>query len=334
MREFAFELRLCGWLEDREEGVVARQLGTSVEGRGNRILDVLLVRPGPEFDARTRLPPGEIPLAAIESDAGVGEWTPVTDAVPGPPERARRVAERAADVGYLELERKGGEAVVRRVARYPGEWFGDLVGVENKPDLGRPGDLAFQLRHDVALGLLDEVWLATESYVTGAHLNRIPDAVGVARVDADALAAGGEDAEEAVEVVREATPLDTAGAGVEVLDERPTETAIETVDGAAKARARRRLAERAYGKGWRTYGFPDCAEVERAASGSASALPYCAWKDRLVDAASECGPDCPGHDASETQHPDLDAERAAATPWNPTPAVRTRTQSRLDRWTE
>lgn len=326
MREFDFELRLCGSLEEREDGVVARQLGTSVEGRGNRIVDVVLVRPGDAFEERTALTPAEIPIAAVESDAGVGEWTPVTAAVAGSPQYARRVAERAADAGYFELERRGGKPVVRRAARYPSEWVGGLVGIENKPDLGRPGDLDFQLRHDVALGLLDEVWLTTDSYVTGAHLNRIPDEVGVARVDFGSATP--------IEVVREATPLDVDGPGVELLDEQPIQTDIAVVDGAAKERARTRLAERAYGKGWRTYGFPDCGEVETTTVGSASTLPYCAWKDRLVDAASECGPECPGYDPSTSQHPDLEAERARETPWNPEPAGRARTQSRLGRWSE
>ncbi|MFC6764247.1 DUF5787 family protein, partial [Natrinema soli] len=55
MSEFAFELELCAHLESRREGIVARQLGGSVADPGGRILDVLCVEPGSEFDDRVAL---------------------------------------------------------------------------------------------------------------------------------------------------------------------------------------------------------------------------------------------------------------------------------------
>jgi len=84
--------------------------------------------------------------------------------------------------------------------------------------------------------------LATASYVTRAHLNRIPEAVGVWRFDPDT----GER-----EVVRESTPFEPDAPGVEIREERALQTDVALVDPAAKARKRRRIAERAYGKGWR-----------------------------------------------------------------------------------
>lgn len=324
MREFAFELRLCAHLEAaaerrKTEKIVARQLGTSVHA-ANRVMDVVVVEAGPDFEERVRLSPDTIPDAAIESAAGVGRWTPVTDAFDGPPERARRLAERAVEARFFERERRGGRDVVRQAARYPAGWFGRLVGVENKPDLGDPGDLREQLRKDASLGLLDAVVVATESYVTGAHRNRIPDPVGVWRVNFDAP--------DPVEVVREPTPLAPDEPGVEVVERRSDRTDVRVVSPAAKARARRRVAERAYGKGWRTHGFPGCAEAAVEDAG----LPFCAWKARLVDAERECGPDCPGFDPADPPDADLDAEREHRTPWVANPDGGAREQAGLDRF--
>ncbi|GGM57722.1 hypothetical protein J2752_001027 [Halarchaeum rubridurum] len=322
MREFAFELRLCARLE-REYPVVARQLGTSVRAAAGRIVDVVCLTRGPEFDARTRLTPDAIPAAAIKADVGVGRWRRVTDAVDAPPARARDIAERGRDAGFFELDRRDGHAVVRRTARYP-DWVGDLVGIENKPDLGEPGNLAAQLRHDVSLGVLDFSILATESYVTRAHLNRLPPAVGVWRVDVDAA--------EPITVVREPTRLDADGWGLEPGDAHPGRREIASVSPAAKATQRRRVAERAYGKGWRTYDLPACANAERGREAGATTLPFCAYEGRLVDPAAECGPDCPGHDPADPPAVDPEGERAARQAWDPD-AASARTQAGLGRWT-
>jgi len=326
MREYGFELRLCAHLEAREvpgvgdAGVVSRQLGTSVHAAGGRIVDTVCVLPGPEFDARTRLASDAIPPAVLDADVPVGEYERVTRVFDGPPERARSLAERGADTGFLDVTRRGGQQVVRQTARYP-DWVGGLVGVENKPDLGRPGDLAFQARHDASLGVLDYAVVATESHVTRAHLNRLPDAVGVWRVDFDR--------ENPIEVVRAPERLDSAGPGLEVLAEHTARTDVRPVTADAKARQRRRVAERAYGKGWRTFDLPACAEVSPG-DGDAS-LPYCAHFERVVDPASECGPDCPGFETADEPDADLDAERERRTAWRSDAGGRRR-QSGLDQF--
>ncbi len=328
MREFGFELRLCARLEADgvpsvgDAGVVARQLGTSVHEAGGRIVDAVCVLPGPEFDARTGLASETIPPTVLDADVPVGEYERVTRVFDGPPERARSLAERGADTGFLDLDRRGGQTVVRQHSRYP-DWIGELVGVENKPDLGRPGDLERQLRHDASLGVLDYAVVATASHVTRAHLNRFPDEIGVWRADFDS--------DDPVEVVREPEPLDSAGPGLEVLDAKPGRTDVRPVTAAEKARQRRRVAERAYGKGWRTYDLPACARAERETEANADALPFCAYKDRLVDAASECGPDCPGYEAADAPGTDLDAERERHTPWCADAGGRRR-QSGLDQF--
>ena len=321
MREFAFELAVCAHLEADFDGVVSRQLGASLAG--TRVMDVVCVEPGPDFEDRTRLTAGTVPDAAIESRVGVGEARYWKDCFDCHPERAREATDQAVEVGFFESERRRGREYVRQAARYPDDWFGRLVGIENKPDLDRPGDLERQLRTDVSLGILDEVVLATASHVTGAHLHRIPDEVGVWRFDPDA----GID-----EMIREPTPLTPDAPGVEPVGHEAMRTDVRIVSAAEKARARRRIAERAYGKGWRTYGFPACANARTADHAGARELPYCEWKGRFVDAATECGPDCPGHDPGDALDVDPDAERDRRTPWVRDPAGYRRRQVGLDRF--
>jgi len=319
VREFPFEMALCAHLEATEEWIVSRQIGGGVRAPGNRILDVVCVEPGPEMDARAALTPETIPDAAVESDASVGRARDPVDAFDCSPEHARRVAERAVEIGFFERALGGG---VRQVARYPDEWFGRLVGIENKPDLDAPGDLLTQLRKDASLAVVDEAVLATESYVTGAHLNRIPEAIGVWRFDP----ATGER-----EVVREPEPLPASEAGVEVLDEHPLRTDVAPVSAGEKARRRRRMAERAYGKGWRVDEFPACARIEPVAREGSDGLPFCAWKDRVVNPA-ECGPSCPGHESADPPTVDVEAARDGRTPWVADPDGKGRRQSGLDRF--
>ncbi|WP_435155459.1 DUF5787 family protein [Haladaptatus sp. DFWS20] len=313
MREFPFELALCAHLEATTDDILARQIGGGVHAPSNRIIDVLCVEPGPAFDARTRVTSERIPDAAIESDVGVGQARYWRNAFNTSPEYARQIVDRAVEIGFFERERRNGREYVRQVARYP-DWFGRLVGIENKPDLGDPGDLETQLRKDVSLGLVDEVVLATESYVTRAHLNRIPDEVGVWRFEG-----------EEIEVIREPTSLQTEAAGTELIEQHAGKTDVRVVTASEKARQRRRMAERAYGKGWRTYDFPACAEIEPRHGG----IPYCHWKGRIVNPI-HCDPKCPGHDRAEPPDIDLDSERDSRTPWVADPAGRKRRQSGLD----
>ncbi len=320
--EFAFEVALSARLESDRDAVITRQLGTACHG--NRVMDLVVVDPGPGFAERTAITPERIPLPAIESAVGPGRARYWKDAFEIGPDRAEAVVERAVELGFFERERRNGRTYVRQTARYPEDWFERLVGIENKPDLGRPGDLQTQLRKDVSLGLLDAVILSTESHVTGAHLNRIPEAVGIWRFFPDT----GER-----EVIREPTPLAPTEPGIDVLERRTARTDVAVVTAEEKRRQRRRVAERAYGKGWRTYDFPDCAEVEAAERFGRGGLPYCAWKGRIVDPARECGPDCAGYDPAGAPDVDAAAERADGQPWEPDPEGRQRRQSGLDRFT-
>ena len=317
MREAAFELALCAGLETPET-VVSRQLGAHVHGR--RIVDTVVLDAGPDFEARAAITDETIPPAAIAADVGPGTATPISSAFDCHPERAREVTDRAVEVGFFERERRNGRACVRQTARYPDDWVGRIVGVENKPDLGRPGDLETQLRTDVSLALLDEVVLATASYVTGAHLNRIPEAVGVWRFDPET----GDR-----EVVREPMPLSPTEPGIELLERTPGRDDVRVATAAEKASARRRLAERAYGKGWRPSSLPACAHCTDAPAG----VPRCDWKERPVAPAAECGPDCPGHEPAEPPEAPAPAQlRDDRSAWVRDPAGRRRRQAGLHRF--
>jgi hypothetical protein len=316
VREFGFELALCAHLEARRPGILSRQLGTA--RHGSRVMDIVRVEPGPEFDERRAITERTIPPQAIESDVGVGRATYWPAAYDGHPERGEEIREAAVACGFFERERRGGRTYVRQTVRYP-DWYGKLVGVENKPDLGRPGDLETQLLTDVKLALLDEVVLATESYVTGAHRNRIPDPIGIWRFDPDT----GER-----EVVREPRQLPVGETGIEIVERGPTRTEVAIVTPEEIDRQRRRVAERAYGKGWRSYELPPCARIDPDDGG----LPHCPWKGRLVDPASECGPACDGFEGSDPPGTDLDAIRAERSAWRPDPEGRQRRQTGLDRF--
>lgn len=314
MREFAFELSLCAHLERGSE-IVSRQLGGAVAAPGSRILDIIRIEPGPEFERRAAITPETIPGRAIEAPVGTGRARPVTELAPAGDEYTREAIERAVEIGFFERERRGGREYVRQTTRYP-DWFSTITAIENKPDLASPGDLERQLRFDSSLGVVDRVILATESYVTRAHLNRLPDPVGVWRfVDGE------------IEVIREPRPLDPEGWGVELREQGAVRTDVSIVPPAEKARKRRRIAERAYGKGWRL--DPPACTHGRAGEVVGASVPYCTYYDRIVD-PGECGSACPGYGAAGPPGVELDAERDRRTPWVADPDGTKRRQSGLD----
>ena len=316
--EFRFELALAAHLEATTNWLIARQLGGAVANPGGRIMDLCCVRPTDALDERAAITEQTIPPLAVESDVGAGEAVDWRTAFDCSVAHAHSVIDRAVDCGFFEDERHSGRRYVRQTTRYP-DWIGSVIGIENKPDLGRPGDLDRQLRVDIALGLFDEVVLATESYVTRAHLNRLPEAVGVWRFDP----AAGERT-----VVRAPTPLSPDEPGIEPTDSEPLRTDIAIVDAAAKARRRRRIAERAYGKGWRTYDLPGCEHAAPTDDGR----PYCGFYDRVVNPATDCGESCPGYAPSEPPEIDRAGLRDDRSPWVADPEGIERRQSGLNRF--
>ncbi|WP_277555597.1 DUF5787 family protein [Halobaculum limi] len=276
--EFAFELLVSRWAElawHPSDGarpvVVARQLGTR-----ERRWDTVVLEVDPEaFAVRRRFGDRGLDsdlLRIVQSAPAEFAW--YRDAVddPGFPWRYVREAVHRAAARDLVEKRSGqnGRIEFRRVREYP-DWVERIVAIENKPDLdaSAAAALADQLQYDVESGLADEVWVATAATgerVSPALLEDIPVEVGVLEFDF----AAGVDADTA-EVVWHPTTLDSD----------------------PENRTRRLLAERGYGKGWRSFTEtmrPDCRHFELRREGRAL-VPYCAAKER-VPTAAECKGSC------------------------------------------
>ncbi|WP_254273884.1 DUF5787 family protein [Haloarcula marina] len=296
--EFAFELCVCQWAEREwvpERGdsavVVARQLGTKY-----RRWDTVVLECDPE-GLRERATFG---ADSFDSDLlhvlrhAPADWTYYRDALPDPGYPWRYVREsihEAADRDALRTRKRGNRIEIRRRTAYP-EWVRRIVAVENKPDLTASAarDLAGQLERDVALGLADEVWVATAT--TGERVEPIlladlPAEVGVLTVDTDAGTAAS---------AWEPRTLAASGPGTRIL-ERPDDgvsaARFEYADPEWKREKRLAIAERAYERGWRAYAGtmrPDCRHFELRAD-ETGVYPYCAAKDR-VPTQSECRGAC------------------------------------------
>ena len=275
--EFGFELLVCRWAERRwppdgeaeSVAVVGRQLGTR-----ERRWDTVVVEADPEgLAARAAFGPRELDSDLLHVVRGApAEWAWYRDALPHPgyPWRYVRPAiHRAAARGVVEKRYRSNRLQIRRVAPYP-DWVRRVVAVENKPNLDASAArvLGDQLSHDVSAGLADEVWVATArtgATVEPALLEDLPVEAGVLAVDV------GEDV--------------TVG----------VEWHPSTLDVAADATTTRlELAERAYGRGWRSYVRTmrqDCRHFElRERAGTF--VPHCAAKGRPQTNA-ECAGDCP-----------------------------------------
>nr|WP_305148769.1 DUF5787 family protein [Halobellus inordinatus] len=288
---------VCRWAEaawppeERREDavVVARQLGTR-----DRRWDTVVLECDPDgLAARAQFGERELDsdLLHVVRNAPA-EWTWYRDALPDPgyPWRYVRAAvHRAADRGVVETRRRSNRIEVRRIAPYP-DWLRRIVAVENKPDLDASAAraLSAQLEHDVETALADEVWVATEatdSRIEPALLEDLPVDVGILAVSFD-----GDDDSEAARQSADASRRTAAN-----VEWYPSEVTPELTDGDDERQRRRlELAERAYGRGWRSYHEtmrPDCRHFELRRFGRAL-VPHCAAKERSQTAA-ECAESCP-----------------------------------------
>ncbi|PSP63043.1 hypothetical protein BRC76_03635 [Halobacteriales archaeon QH_8_67_36] len=296
--EFAFELRVCQWAE-REWSpargdstvLVARQLGTRY-----RRWDTLVLECDPDgLGAR-----GAFGTGSFDSDQlhvlrhAPADWTFYRDTLPDPGYPWRYVRESVHELAgrdALDTRKRGNRIEIRRRRPYP-DWCRRVVAIENKPDLTASAarDLAGQLERDVALGLADEVWVATEATddaVEPVLLADFPTETGVLTVDTDAGTA---------ESVWEPRSLDADGYGTRIT-ERPDDdysaARFDYVDPAWKAEKRRAIAERAYERGWRSYADtmrPDCRCFELRADETGVA-PHCVAKGR-TPTQRECRGGC------------------------------------------
>ena len=306
--EFAFELQVCAWAErhwppegsDDRPVVVARQLGT-----GRRRWDTIVLVCDPEGLAAR----GAFGERRLDSDLlhvvrhAPPEWAWYREALPDPGYPWRYVREsvhRAADRGLVDRRKRDGRVQIRRVRPYP-DWVERVVAVENKPDLDASAARALQpqIRHDVAVGLADEVWVATTEAgdrVEPALLEDIPVEAGILTV------APGTRGADAARVVWRPRTLAVDEPGTRIL-ENPA-SGSESHDASAarfeyadpdwKGRKRLEIAERAYERGWRSYADsmrPDCRHFDLH-PGPAVARPYCTAKD-CHQTAGECAGSCP-----------------------------------------
>jgi len=309
--EFDFELRVCQWAErhwppggdDADVAVdadgailVARQLGIR-----ERRWDTLVIEC--DFEAlANRVVFGDEPL---DSDLlhvvrnAPADWAWYQEALPHPgyPWRyVREAVHEAADRALVETRRgENGRIELRRKWRYP-DFVERVVAIENKPDLDASAAraLAPQLERDVALGLADEVWVATaasDARVAPALLEDLPVEAGILTVDPDGAGQGGP-AADAAGVAWHPRTLNTRGPGTRILENprgggRDASAArFEYVDTEWKAAKRREIAERAYARGWRQYVEtlrPDCRHC-RLEDRSGWVLPYCSAKERVPEA--------------------------------------------------
>jgi hypothetical protein len=291
--EFTFELHVCRWVErswppagaGTRPVVVGRQVGTR-----ERRWDTVVVEVDPDALAERR----RFGERGLDSDLlhvvgnAPAEWAWYRDALPEPgyPWRyVREAVHRAAARDLVEERKRDGRIQLRRVRPYP-DWVRRVVAVENKPDLDAAAarSLADQLRHDVTAGLADEVWVATTATgasVEPALLEATPVEVGVllvhppdSRDDASDDRRGGTAGGEGVDASVAWHPAR--------LDPDPD-----------RADKRAELAERAYGRGWRSYldsMRPDCRAFEGRHVGDA-VVPWCAAKGRHQTSA-ECAGSC------------------------------------------
>ncbi len=305
--EFVFELRVCQWAErawppdgDLEGPIlVARQLGTN-----RRRWDTIVLECDPEGLRRR----ARFGLEALDSDLldvishAPAEWSYYRETLPDPGYPWRYVREaihEASDRGILETRKRGNRIEIRRKYAYP-DWLRRIVAIENKPDLEASAArvLGAQLEYDVALGLADEVWVATErtgERVEPALLEDLPVEAGILAVDPVALEA---------DVAWYPRSLAVDGPGTNIV-ERPTggerrdasAARFEYVDPGEKARNRLEIAERAYERGFRSFletMRPDCRHFElRSGGGGENGLvPYCQSKGECQTAAA-CSGSCP-----------------------------------------
>lgn len=301
--EFVFELHACRWAEltwppdDRESDsavLVSRQLGSR-----RRRWDTIILECDPaKLQQRRKFGPEHLDgdLLHVVRHAPA-DWAWYQDALPHPGYPWRYVREaihEADDRGIIETRRRSRKIELRRKWPYP-DWVKRIVAIEHKPDLtaSAADALAQQLEFDVALSLADEVWLATQTTSETrepALFESMPVEVGIIALDPETLASS---------ILWHPRTLSADRPGTRIL-ERPTGGAhdqsaatFDVVDPAEKASMRRRIAERAYERGWRSaldHMRTDCRHFALAAD-TVTHEPRCIAKGRPQRAA-ECHGDC------------------------------------------
>ncbi|MDQ2049225.1 DUF5787 family protein [Natronolimnohabitans sp. A-GB9] len=305
--EFAFELRTCRWAErawppadagdvDSDRAiVVARQLGT----KRRRWDTIVLECDRDGLRKRARFGPERLDSDLLDLVRNAPtEWAYYRDCLPEPDYPWRYVREaihRADDRGILETRKPGNRIEIRRKWPYP-DWLERIVAIENKPDLDASAATALgaQLEYDVAVGLADEVWIATQrtdERIEPVLFEDLPVEAGILALEPETLTA---------EVAWYPRSLAVDEPGTRIL-ERPdggrhdgSAARFEYIDPTAKRETRLAIAERAYERGWRSFVDTmrhDCRHFQLHTRDGHQLEPYCVAKGRCQTAA-ECSGNC------------------------------------------
>ncbi len=304
--EFTFELQLCQWAEQHwpPEGdrgrpvIVARQLGTK-----HRRFDTLVIECDPSGLTKRR----HFGERRLDSDLlhvvrnAPAEWGWYQDVLPDPGypwQYVREAVHRAGDRGLIEKRKRGNRIELREREPYP-DWAERIIAIENKPDLDASAarDLLPQIERDVAMGLADEVWIATkqtDERIEPILLEDVPVEAGILTVDTTKRGPA------RVDVRWQPRSLAVDAPGTRILD-RPdggkydaSACRFEYAAPEYKASKRREIAERAYERGWRSYldsMRPDCRYFELQPTAPA-ARPYCTARE-CAQTPGQCGSSCP-----------------------------------------
>ena len=299
--EFVFELHVCRWAEvaweparDDDIVLVARQLGTR-----KRRWDTIIFECDPDgFTQRAKFG-----RAHLNSDLlhvirhAPSDWMWYRDALPEPTYPWRYVREAvhtAADRDIVEIRKRNNRIELRRRFVYP-DWVNRIIAIENKPDLDASAatSLSTQLEFDIAMGVADEVWLATESSdarIPPSLLEAMPVEAGIITIEPAALTGS---------ILWHPRRLKPEEPGTRIL-ERPSGAGhdnsaarFEYITPPEKSSIRRQIAERAWERGWRSAiksMRPDCRHFNLATD-TFTHEPICRAKSKLPSAA-ECSGRC------------------------------------------
>lgn len=299
--EFVFELHVCRWAElswepaCRDDVVlVARQLGTK-----KRRWDTIIF----ECDSAGFSQRAKFGQDHLDSDLlhvirhAPPDWRWYRDALPKPSYPWRYVREAvhsAADRNIIETRKQHNRIELRRRFVYP-DWVNRVIAIENKPDMdaSAASNLASQLEFDIAMGLADEVWLATEftdTRIPPSLLEAMPVEAGIIAIEPATLQG---------EILWHPRTLTPEEAGTRIL-ERPTGAVhdhsaarFEYITPAEKSSIRRQIAERAWERGWRSAidsMRPDCRHFTLALE-TLTHEPRCRAKEKSPSTA-ECSGRC------------------------------------------
>lgn len=285
-QEFSFELAICLWAEQNwppsrdgsEKFLVGRQIGTK-----RRRWDTVLVKTTSEqLQQRNKFGSREFDQQQLHILKNAPQtWAWYREALPEPEYPWRYIREeihRLANWGTIETRKQSNKIEIRRKWEYP-SWIDRIVAIENKPDLDASAakNLTAQLKHDIALGLADEAWVATR--VTEDETE--PVLFADLPVEAGAMTFNPSQMTAEVHWYPRQLAVDQVGTRIKNLSDDQNKSTCEFSYASFewKEQQRAEIAERVYARGWRSYiniMQPDCKHFELQEY-SGGMLPDCKY---------------------------------------------------------